>query len=116
MEVRYRTVRKSKILRTSTYFIQRVISLSEPRCRTFVAAFSSACTTSHIKAFKPRETLKKSDKYKTKIELATEMISELIDFGFKIQLVLSDSLYGESSQFVRTLEKNELGYIVAISL
>ncbi|MDF5734088.1 MAG: IS701 family transposase, partial [Rhizonema sp. PD38] len=67
-----------------------------------------------FKVFKPRETLKESDKYKTKIELATEIITELIDFGFKIELVLSDSLYGESSQFIRTLDKSQLAYVVAI--
>ena len=69
-----------------------------------------------IKSFKPKETLKSSDKYKTKIELASEMIAELINFGFKIELVLADSLYGESSQFIRTLDKFELHYVVAISL
>ena len=67
-----------------------------------------------LKIFKPRETLKESDKYQTKIELAVEMITELIDFGWKIELVLADSLYGESSQFISTLEKYKLPYIVAI--
>ena len=67
-----------------------------------------------FKVFKPETTLKSSDKYKTKIELATEMISEIINFGFKIELVLSDSLYGESSQFIRKLEKHQLPYVVAI--
>jgi SRSO17 transposase len=67
-----------------------------------------------FQVFKPRETLKESDKYKTKIELAAEMITELIDFGFKIELVLSDSFYGESSQFIRTLDKHKLPYVVAI--
>jgi len=67
-----------------------------------------------LKVFKPETTLKSSDKYKTKIELATEIISEIIDFGFKIELVVSDSLYGESSQFIRKLEKHQLPYVVAI--
>jgi SRSO17 transposase len=67
-----------------------------------------------FQVFKPRETLKESDKYKTKIELAVEMITELIDFGFKIELVLSDSSSGESSQFIRTLEQRKLPYVVAI--
>lgn len=31
----------------------------------------------------------------TKIELATEIIIELIELGFNIELVLADSLYGE---------------------
>jgi len=67
-----------------------------------------------FKIFKPRGTLKESDKYKTKIELAAEIITELMDFGWKIELVLSDSLYGESSQFIRTLDKYKLPDVVAI--
>lgn len=69
-----------------------------------------------FKVFKPRETLKESDKYKTKIELAAQMMSELIDFGFQIELVLSDSLSGESSQFIRTLARHKFPLVVAISL
>ena len=67
-----------------------------------------------FKVFRPRETLKAEDKYKTKIELASEMISEIINYGFKVELVLSDSLSGESSQFLRALEKHQLPYVVAI--
>lgn len=67
-----------------------------------------------FKVFKPEATLKAADQYKTKIELATELISEIIDFGFKIELVTSDSLYGESSQFIRKLEQHQLPYVVAI--
>jgi SRSO17 transposase len=67
-----------------------------------------------FKVFKPKKTFKESDKYKTKIELASEIITELIDFGLKIELVLNDSLYGESSQFIRTLDKYKLPYVVAI--
>ena len=66
------------------------------------------------KVFKPRGTLKEGDPYKTKIEIASEMIIELIDSGFKIELVLADSLYGESSLFVRTLEKHNLSYVLSI--
>ena len=66
------------------------------------------------KIFKPKGTLKEEDKYKTKIELASEIITELIDYGFKIELVLADSLYGEASQFIRTLGKYQLLYVVAI--
>lgn len=69
-----------------------------------------------FKVFNPKETLNEGDNYKTKIELPREIITELIDFGFKIELVLSDSLYGESSKFIRILEKHQLPYIVAISL
>lgn len=67
-----------------------------------------------VKVFKPKGTLKEEDKYKTKIELASEIITELIESGFNIKLVLADSLYGESSQFIRKLAEYKLDYVVAI--
>ncbi|QOV23664.1 IS701 family transposase [Anabaenopsis elenkinii] len=67
-----------------------------------------------FKVFKPQKTLRAEDTYKTKIELATEIITELIEFGFTIELVLADSLYGESSQFIRKLAAYNLAYVVAI--
>ena len=81
--------------------------------------------------FRPKGTLKTEDKYQTKIELAAEIITELINEGFNIKLVLADSLYGEqvcrtedsvpatlreSSQFVSKLAEHNLDYVVAISL
>ena len=41
--------------------------------------------------FKPKGTLKEDDIFKTKIELAIEIINDLVSFGFKISLVLADS-------------------------
>ena len=67
-----------------------------------------------FQVFKPKGTLKSGDKYKTKIELAVEIITELIDYGFQIELVLADSLYGESSKFLKIIEKYKLAYIVLI--
>ena len=79
--------------------------------------------------FKPKGTLKAEDKYQTKIELAAEIITELINEGFNINLVLADSLYGEqvcrteasvpatlreSSQFLSSLAEHNLDYVVAI--
>lgn len=69
-----------------------------------------------LKIFKPKGTLKEGDKYKTKIELASEIITELINEGFNIERVLADSLYGESSEFIKKLNESELAYVVAISL
>ncbi len=69
-----------------------------------------------VKVFKPKGKLKEEDKYKTKVELASEIITKLIDAGFNIELVLADSLYGESSQFIQKLTKYQLAYVVAISL
>jgi SRSO17 transposase len=67
-----------------------------------------------VKVFKPEGTLKEGEKYQTKIELASEIITELIDEGFNIELVLADSLYGESSQFIKKLNEYNLAYVVAI--
>jgi len=44
-----------------------------------------------FKVFKPKTTLKGGDVYRTKIQLAREMITELVEFGFNIELVLADS-------------------------
>jgi SRSO17 transposase len=67
-----------------------------------------------LKIYQPKTTLKEEDKYQTKIELANQIIDELIDFGFKMELVLADSLYGESSSFLSNLGKHKLSYVVAI--
>ena len=67
-----------------------------------------------VKVFKPRGTLKESDKYKTKIELAAEIITEIMELGFNIKLVLAASLYGESSQFIKRLNEYNLDYVVSI--
>ena len=67
-----------------------------------------------FRVFKPKGKLKAGDKYLTKIELAIEILKELIEWGFKIDLVLADRLYGESSSFLRTLDKYKLQWIVAI--
>lgn len=67
-----------------------------------------------FKIFKPRHRLKEGDVYKTKPQLAEEIIRELLAFGFKFQLVLADSLYGESGNVIEVLEKHQLHFIVAI--
>jgi SRSO17 transposase len=46
--------------------------------------------------------------YKTKPELAVEIIQQLKDFGFKIKLVLADSLYGESGDVIGILTLAEV--------
>jgi SRSO17 transposase len=67
-----------------------------------------------FKVFKPKGTLKEGEPYKTKIELASEIIEELMSFGFEIEVVLADSLYGESSSFIQTLDQYKLPWILAI--
>jgi len=67
-----------------------------------------------FKVFKPQGTLKPGEIYATKIELASMRLEELVELGFKIQRVLADSLYGEANSFLRTLDKLEIPWIVAI--
>jgi SRSO17 transposase len=67
-----------------------------------------------FKIYKPRKRLKPGDTYKTKPELAVEIIEELLSWGFRFTVVLADSLYGESSDFIAELEKRQLKYVVAI--
>ncbi|MFN6566775.1 IS701 family transposase [Dendronalium sp. ChiSLP03b] len=65
--------------------------------------------------YKPRERLQLGDKYKTKPEIAAELIRELQGMGFKFELVLADSLYGESDgNFISVLNQLELHFVVAI--
>ncbi len=67
-----------------------------------------------FKVFKPRTRLKEGEQYKTKPQLALEIIQELIDYGFNIELVLADSLYGESTELVLVLVELKLPFIVSI--
>ena len=67
--------------------------------------------------------LEAEDKYKTKVELGSEIITELTELGLNIELVLADSFYGEhvcrtedsvpatlreSSQFIQKLTEYQL--------
>lgn len=52
--------------------------------------------------YKPQRRcrLKPGDRYKSKPQLAIELIQELAAQGFHFSVVLADSLYGESGEFV----------------
>lgn len=67
-----------------------------------------------FKVFKPKHRLKPDDVYQTKLQLAQSIIAELVTVGFKIELVLADSFYGESSAFVNHLDALHLPWILAI--
>ena len=67
-----------------------------------------------FKTFKPKQTLKEGDTYKTKMKLASELVTELVEEGFEFELVLGDSAYGESSGFIETLESKGLSWILSI--
>jgi len=65
--------------------------------------------------YKPKQRLKPGDVYRSKPEIAAQMIRDLRARGFEFSLVLADSLYGESeSNFLGCLEELKLDYVVAI--
>jgi SRSO17 transposase len=76
-----------------------------------------------FEVYKPRERLRplprgaadELEAYQSKPQIAAQMIRDLLAMGFRIRLVLADSLYGESpSNFVDVLAELQLPYILAI--
>ncbi|GAX46251.1 transposase [Tolypothrix sp. NIES-4075] len=64
--------------------------------------------------YKPRKRIEEGCPYKTKPQLAVEIIETLLKLGFNFDLVLADSLYGESPTFISVLEKYKKHYLLAI--
>lgn len=74
--------------------------------RTFLLTFE---------IYKPKPRLHPGDVYRSKPEIAATMIRQIKQMGFEIELVLADSLYGESERtFLGGLEELKLSFIVAI--
>jgi SRSO17 transposase len=68
-----------------------------------------------FEVYKPREKLKPGDKYFTKPQIGAMLIIRLQLMGFKFNLVLADTLYGESgTNFISVLDELDLNYLVAI--
>jgi SRSO17 transposase len=74
-----------------------------------------------FEVYKPKSRLRflpysdEIEPHRSKPEIAAQMVRELIAMGFKIRLVLADSLYGESHcNFVQVLSELKLPYILAI--
>jgi SRSO17 transposase len=68
-----------------------------------------------FEVYKPKERLQAGDEYQSKPQIAATMIRQLQAMGFRFELVLADSLYGESkANFVNVLEELELPYVLAI--
>ena len=67
-----------------------------------------------FEVYKPREKLKPEDKYLTKPQIGAMLIKKLQLMGFNFNLVLADSLYGESgTNFISVLDELDLTYLVA---
>jgi SRSO17 transposase len=64
--------------------------------------------------FKPKSRLKEGEVYKSKPLLAVKLLEELCRRGFHLSVVLADSMYGESGDVTRALDRLKLPYVVAI--
>jgi len=67
-----------------------------------------------FRVYKPKSRLKPGDVFKSKPQLAVELIQELQALGFRFSVVLADSMYGESWDFTHALHRLQLLYVVAI--
>lgn len=67
-----------------------------------------------FRVFKPKSRLKEGEVHISKVEMAAQMIEELLDDGFKINLILADRLYGESARIRQVCSKHNIPYIMAI--
>ena len=67
-----------------------------------------------FEVFKPQKRLHKEEQYKTKPQIAIALIQALQQQGFQFEVVLADSLYGESGEFIAALQRLQLQFVVAI--
>jgi len=66
---------------------------------TAYGVFSGMTFPLLFEVYKPKERLKPGEQYHTKPEIAAMLMRKLESMGFKFNLVLADSLYGEWYKF-----------------
>jgi SRSO17 transposase len=64
--------------------------------------------------YKPKTRLKPGDRFQTKPELALALIQQLLEFGFRFEVVLADTVYGDNATFINALYHLGLRFVVAI--
>jgi SRSO17 transposase len=82
-----------------------------------VNAYGLLATTTFpllFRVFKPQSRLRAGDVSQSKPRLALALVEELVALGFRFSVVLADSLYGESPEFISALHRLKLQYVVAI--
>jgi SRSO17 transposase len=67
-----------------------------------------------FEVFKPQKRLKKEAQYKTKPQIAIELMQTLQQQGFHFEVVFADSLYGESGECIAALQRLKRHFVVAI--
>jgi SRSO17 transposase len=66
-----------------------------------------------FQVFNPRKRLKEGEQYKSKPQIAIELIPRLQEMGCHFEVV-AESLYGESGDFIEALSELKLRFVVAI--
>src|SRR5262249_49242882 len=69
---------------------------------------------SRLPSTSPRPVSSQATSWETKPQLAFDLIEQLFAVGFHIEVVLADTVYGESPVLVSALERLGLHYVVAI--
>jgi SRSO17 transposase len=64
--------------------------------------------------YTPKTRLKPGDRFQTKPELALALIQQLVALGFRFEVVLADTVYGENATFMNALHHLGLRFVVAI--
>jgi len=64
--------------------------------------------------FEAKGSAIRTDTYRSKPEIAAQMVREIKQMGFEIELVLADSLYGESESNFGMPGELKLNFVVAI--
>jgi SRSO17 transposase len=67
-----------------------------------------------FQVLKPRQRLKEDEQYTSKPHIALELLHRLQAMGFHFEVVVADSLYGESGDFMEALSELKLRVVVAI--
>jgi SRSO17 transposase len=67
-----------------------------------------------FEVFTPRSSLQATDDYRTKPQLASQMMRTLKALGFPFHLVVADSLDGERTECLEARLELDLGFVVAI--
>ena len=67
-----------------------------------------------FEVFKPEKRLKPGERHRSKIKIARALLDEVASWGLAVELVVADALYGEASDFIRTLRQHRWRYAVAV--
>ena len=90
---------------------------AQEQCLVTVDAYGVLGTTLFpllSRVYKPEGRLKPGDVYKSKAQIAIQLVREVCQLGFSCRGILTNSRYGQSGQFIAALHALGLGYALTI--